>query len=157
MADFNKAIDIVLMFEGGYVNDPDDPGAETKYGISKKAYPNLDIKELTLVQAKEIYKKDYWDRIQGDNIPDQFIANLLLDSAVNLGVKKAVKLAQEILGVKVDGILGKETMYMLKLYDPYLLFNKYKLSRINYYTELCNRNHNLKKYLLGWINRVLKV
>ena len=157
MADFNKAIGIVLEFEGKYVNDLDDPGKATKYGISKKAYPNLDIKELTLVQAKEIYKKDYWNKIQGDNIPDQFIANLLLDSAINLGVKRSVKLLQIILGVKVDGILGKITMHMLERFDPYVLVNRYKLDRIKYYTDLCKGNKELNKYLLSWINRVLKV
>jgi len=82
---------------------------------------------------------------------------LLLDSTVNLGVKQAVKLLQVILGVKIDGILGKETMYMLDRFDPYVLVNRYKLDRIKYYTDLCKSNRELDKYLLGWINRVLKV
>ncbi len=66
---WEKAISFVLKWEGGYSNDPYDSGGETKYGISKRSYPNLDIKNLTLEQAKEIYKRNYWDKIDGDNLP----------------------------------------------------------------------------------------
>jgi hypothetical protein len=59
---FERAVAFVLRHEGGYVNDPRDPGGETKYGISKRAYPRLDIKGLTEADAKEIYRRDYWEK-----------------------------------------------------------------------------------------------
>jgi len=65
MANFDKVIDKVLINEGGYVNDPHDSGGETNFGISKRAYPNVNIKELTTAGAKSIYKKDYWDKVKG--------------------------------------------------------------------------------------------
>ena len=62
MADFEKAVEFVLRMEGGYVNDPKDPGGETNFGIAKKSYPGVDIKNLTEEQAEEIYKRDYWEK-----------------------------------------------------------------------------------------------
>ena len=67
---WNKAFDMVIGNEGGYVNDPYDKGRETKYGISKKQYPHVDIPSLTLEQARDIYHKDYWCRYKCDCLPD---------------------------------------------------------------------------------------
>ncbi|KWT77357.1 glycosyl hydrolase 108 family protein [Candidatus Magnetominusculus xianensis] len=63
---YTAAVRFVLDAEGGYVNDPDDPGGETKYGISKRAYPSLDIKSLTIEDAKRLYRRDYWGRASCD-------------------------------------------------------------------------------------------
>jgi lysozyme family protein len=98
MADFIKAISKVLHIEGGYVNDPDDKGGETKYGISKRSYPNEDIKNLTLARAKMLYKRDFWDKVGGDLINDQQIADMLVDAAVNEGVTPALNRAKSIMG-----------------------------------------------------------
>lgn len=103
MADFTKAIQKIIASEGGYVNDPNDPGGETKFGISKRSYPNEDIKNLTIERAREIYKRDFWDKIGGDQIKDQAIADLLVDSAVNEGVVPAVKRAQIIVNIPQTG------------------------------------------------------
>ena len=86
MADFNKAIAIILKHEGGYVNDPDDPGGETNMGITKRDFPHLDITNLTVEQAKEIYKEKYWDTINGDDITNQTVATQIFDFGVNAGV-----------------------------------------------------------------------
>ena len=66
MSNFDRAFRFLIGEEGGYSADPHDPGGETKFGISKRAYPQLDIKSLTLDQAKAIYRRDYWDRLQLD-------------------------------------------------------------------------------------------
>ena len=66
---FETVVHMVLEHEGGYVNHPSDPGGETKYGISKRAYPDVDIAELTKDDAADLYKRDYWDRIKGDDLP----------------------------------------------------------------------------------------
>jgi len=72
MKDFDKAIKFVLKWEGKYSNDPQDPGGETKYGISKRSYPELDISKLTLKQAKEIYYQNYWLKCGCDSLPYPF-------------------------------------------------------------------------------------
>lgn len=155
MADFKKAFEKVLEFEGGYVNDKSDSGGETKYGISKKAYPGIDIKSLTLEDVKAIYKKFYWDKIKGEKIENQKIAELIFDTAVNMGVRRAVKIAQSCLGVKVDGIVGNETIEALNNCDENFI-NAYKLQRIKIYVEISKRGDNIK-FLRGWISRVLEV
>ena len=82
MSNFNRAVEHLLVEEGGYVNHPEDPGGETKFGISKRAYPSLNIKDLTVNEAKEIYKRDYWDHFPMDDLPDG-VAFSLFDFAVN--------------------------------------------------------------------------
>lgn len=89
---FERAFEIVIGIEAGYVNDPLDPGGETKYGISKRAYPNLDIKNLTLQQAHDLYFKDYWTAAGCVLIADEAMAVLVFDCAVNQGVFEARKL-----------------------------------------------------------------
>jgi len=109
---FDRAFDLVIGHEGGHVNDPRDPGGETKYGISKRSYPNEDIAALTLDRAKEIYRADFWDRLSGDELP-LAIALPLFDYAVNSGIKQAVKSLQRAIGANVDGVLGPQTLATL--------------------------------------------
>lgn len=90
---FDRAFEMVVGVEGGYVNDPEDPGGETHFGISKRAYPNLDIKALTSEQAKDIYFRDYWVPAGCGHIADEAMAILMFDCAVNQGVDRARKLA----------------------------------------------------------------
>jgi len=157
MASFDIAFKKTMEFEGEYSNDPDDSGKETKYGISEKSYPNLDIKHLTLNQAKEIYKRDYWDKINGDNILNQEVANNIFDASVNLGVRRAVKLAQYQLGIGADGILGKITLIYLNKFDPMYFVDLYKYSRIRFYTILCRLYPKNKIFFYGWVNRTIKI
>ena len=82
---FRDYIERVLSHEGGYVNDPRDPGGETRWGISKRSYPHVDIKRLTRDDAIAIYERDFWRRVQGDKLPRQF-AFQALDAAVNHGI-----------------------------------------------------------------------
>jgi lysozyme family protein len=109
MANFETIVKLIIKHEGGYVDHPSDPGGETKYGISKRAYPDVDIKNLTEEDAIEIYRKDYWDRIKGDLLPVP-IGILILDWAVNSGVSRAVKALQTAVGADADGILGSRTV-----------------------------------------------
>jgi lysozyme family protein len=111
---------ILIGEEGGLSREASDPGnwtggrigvgnlAGTKYGISAAAYPDVDIVGLTLNAARAIYVRDYWDQIEGDDVPPQ-AALILFDSAVNNGVSCAVEYMQMALGVKVDGVLGDGT------------------------------------------------
>lgn len=85
---FERAIDFVFKWEGGYSNDPRDPGGETNFGISKRAYPNEDIKNMTRTHAAELYKRDYWNVCDCDHLPPG-LSLLVFDTAVNCGTKRA--------------------------------------------------------------------
>ncbi|MCS7317306.1 MAG: N-acetylmuramidase [Candidatus Dojkabacteria bacterium] len=156
MANFNFAIEKTLKWEGGYVNDPKDPGGETKYGISKASYPSLDIANLSLTQAKDIYKKNYWDKIQGDKINSQKIAESIFDFAVNAGVSTSVKLTQQILNVNIDGVLGNQTLNALNSFNQELFLLKFTLAKIQRYIQICNNRPSSIKFLFGWIRRTLE-
>ena len=109
MSAWDDAIAFVLSYEGGYVNSPQDAGGETNFGISKRAYPELDIANLTVDDARAIYKKDYWTPCQCDQLPPA-LAVAVFDCAVNQGVKTACRLLQVSLGVDVDGDVGPQTV-----------------------------------------------
>lgn len=106
---FDAAVAEILRWESGYVSDPRDPGGETNCGISKRSYPNLDIKKLTAADAEAIYRRDFWVRYHCDDLPAD-VAILLFDAAVNQGPRAAVKLLQEAAGVAVDGAIGPRTI-----------------------------------------------
>ncbi len=156
MADFNKAIEKTLVNEGGYVNDPSDRGGETNYGISKRSYPNVDIQNLTVADAKEIYKRDYWDRLRADEIGSQQVAFELFDTAVNMGVRTASKLIQGCVGSHPDGVIGNMTLQSINNVDEELLLLRFKLAKVARYTYLAKKRPANRKYLLGWINRALE-
>lgn len=137
MANFSDAIAKVLVNEGGYVNDPNDKGGETIFGVSRRANPNWvgwstvdkikksnpnDFKKLlnsniTLKnQAKQLYKQKYWDVMDLDDIPNQKIAFQLFDTAVNMGPSKAISIAQRLLGMTATGKWSEETKINLMNY-----------------------------------------
>ena len=155
MAKFENVIDRILVNEGGYVNDPNDRGGETNFGISKRSYPNVDIKNLTVNQAKEIYKKDYWDKVKGDDITSEHIAYELFDTAVNMGARTASKIAQAVCASHPDGFIGVNTLKLLNGMDEELFVTKYKLAKIARYAYLVKTRPANRKFLFGWINRVL--
>lgn len=102
---FNQAIERVLGHEGGYVNNPNDPGGETQWGISKRSYPEVDIKALTRDDAKLIYFNDFWTRVNADQLYDG-VAYQTLDFAINSGCQTAIRYLQRALGVADDGHWG---------------------------------------------------
>ena len=107
---FETVVHMVLEHEGGYVNHPSDPGGETKYGISKRAYPDVDIAELTKDDAADLYKRDYWDRIKGDDLPVG-VACFVMDYAVNSGISRASNALQSVCGItNGDGIIGPASL-----------------------------------------------
>lgn len=114
---FETAFTRLLGHEGGYVNNPLDKGGETKYGISKRSYPKLDIASLTQVDAKAIYLRDYWKPAGCDSVPPA-IAFDLFDMAVNSGVARAVKTLQRTVGTAEDGKLGPLTLAAAAKLDP---------------------------------------
>lgn len=105
---FDAAFDRLMGHEGGYVNDPADPGGETQWGISKRSYPHLNIRALTRDEAKEIYRTDFWERLNGDRLHDG-VAFQVFDFAVNSGIDTAVRYLQRAVGVADDGNWGQKS------------------------------------------------
>ncbi|KQC03133.1 MAG: hypothetical protein APR55_07045, partial [Methanolinea sp. SDB] len=144
--------------EGGYVNDPDDPGGETKFGISRKRYPDLDIRNLTREQAIQIYRRDYWLANSYDLIQDLDVAAKIFDLAVNIGPPAANKILQKSINatkagacLEVDGIVGPKSLSSLNYHmNPAYLMAAIRLAAVNHYLSL-----GQPKYLAGWIRRAL--
>lgn len=113
MSDFDRCFQIVVGHEGGYVNNPSDPGGETKFGICKRDYPHLDIKALTIDQAQAIYLANYWQPIKGDSLPWP-LCLYVFDCAVNQGVRPAVMMLQQTIDTAQDGIPGVQTIALAR-------------------------------------------
>lgn len=150
--DFEEAVDHILKFEGGYVNDSRDGGGETKYGISKRAYPSLDIKNLTIKDAKIIYKHHYWNNMKCDNLPPR-VRLMIFDCAVNQGVLFASRTAQKVAGVKADGIVGLVTIAAISNMDESRFLYDYFQLRLHRYQ---NTKH-FDYFGPGWLNRMKEV
>ncbi|HNB52638.1 MAG TPA: glycosyl hydrolase 108 family protein [Anaerolineales bacterium] len=148
---FDTAFDLLLTptYEGGYSNDLRDPGGETKYGISKRSYPHLDIKTLTRAQVKPIYRADFWGPAGCDAVPDE-LKYPLFDFAVNSGPKTAVRTLQTRLQVEADGIIGPKTLLEIGLWPPRDLALVLCLDRLVFMT---NRK-NWPAHGKGWSRRI---
>jgi lysozyme family protein len=152
---FDNAFTLLIGNEGKLSTDSRDPGNWTggkvgkgvmkgsKYGISAASYPNIDIKNLTLQDAKDIYFKDYWI----DGVPDE-VAFDLFDTSVNSGKTKAIKLLQQTVGTEIDGILGEKTYKACKSIKN--IKAKYNANRLLFMTD-CTIWESQGK---GWARRV---
>ena len=148
MAKFEDAIGTVLRNEGGYVNDPNDAGGETNFGISKRSYPNVDIKNLTVEEASAIYKRDFW---KFDGINDQAVATKLFDSYVNMGWS-AIRAAQLAAGaVPADGEYGPHTEAAINNTADFL--GSYRTQLAVHYKNIVVNNPAMGKFLAGWLRR----
>jgi lysozyme family protein len=149
---FEKAIVHILAFEGGYVFDSHDPGGETNFGISKRAYPNLDIKSLTQNEAISIYFQDYWQPIKPLLLPER-LRLCVFDCAVNQGLERAMRLLQGAVGVKQDGVLGPLTLSELKSYDESTALSNMLHLRLEHYAKLPHWG----RYSKSWVKRLITV
>ena len=157
MKTFEEIIEQVLEHEGGYVNDPNDLGGETKYGITKRFYPELNIKELTKEKAKQIYKDDYWDKNRIETLP-QNLWHIFFDMCVNMGRRTAVKILQRAAnskgrGIDVDGGMGPATLKALKGIET----ERVRAYRVKYYSDLVTKKPEQEKFYYGWYRRATEV
>ena len=112
MSAFRRALAFTLRWEGGFVDDPDDPGGRTDRGISEAAHPRAWADgRVTLDEVRGIYRHDYWDRIHGDDLPDE-IAIAFFDFAVQSG--GAIKEVQRLVGAEPDGVVGPATIQAIE-------------------------------------------
>ena len=117
LMNFDQAFEKLIAHEGGFVDDRRDPGGATKYGISKRSYPDEDIPAMTLDRAKQIYRRDYWLPTGCDSVPDALKLQLF-DMAVNSGVKQAIKTMQQAACVPADGVIGPQTLAAIQTMAP---------------------------------------
>lgn len=146
---FDDAFDRTIGHEGGYVDDPHDPGGETKFGISKRAYPGEDIRGLTIMRARELYRRDYWDRIQGDQLPP-WIAGQVFDAAVNSGVRQAAMWLQRAVGAHQDGVIGAKTIATARRADPGTAVARFNAARLQFLADL----PAWTRFGRGWARRI---
>ena len=133
--DFDTAFTKLIGHEGSYVLNPVDPGGETKYGISKRSYPALDIRNLSLDQAKAIYARDFWGPAGCDAVPDGIKFDLF-DTAVNSGVKTAARLLQRAVGEAEDGIIGPRTLQAVGTMPAPRVVARFNGARLAYMASL---------------------
>ena len=149
---FLQAFAFVLNAEGGgtITDDPEDPGGLTRWGISKRSHPDLDIANLTLDEAREIYRREYWDRCSCDLFPPP-LAMALFDSAVNQGPVRAIRLMQRALRVEEDGVVGPDTLAAANSVITDDLLISFLSYRASAYALLSPRFHR------GWFARLFKL
>lgn len=143
---FETAVEFILEHEGGYSNDSADAGGETNFGISRRSYPDLDIKNLTQVKAMAIYRKDFWDRCRCGELPHG-LDLLVFDACVNQGVVPAIRMLQQSLSMTQDGIVGPMTLRAANRIDI----------RAEYIARRCHQYAlipQVLRYGLGWFRRV---
>lgn len=188
MANFNYAYMKTMGHEGGYANDPDDAGKETYKGISRKYHPNwegwriIDSYKSSSnfpnnlrndhnldSMVKSFFKKEYWDTVKGDDIRDQFVAEELFDTSVNMGHDRASKFLQQALNllnnngkrysdISEDGVIGPNTLRTLETYlslkDRSYLLKIMNILQGSHYIDYMRRSPNQEKYAFGWLKRV---
>lgn len=147
---FENFFHFILKWEGdAYENDPSDNGGATKYGIDQRSHPTVDIRNLTLAEAKAIYLDSYWNKIRGDDMPAK-VGEVMMDIAVNNGSGRAVKWLQEAVGAAMDGALGPKTIQAANDAGEHvatLLLNR----RGDFYQSIAKGK--MAKFLKGWLNR----
>jgi lysozyme family protein len=146
---FDEAFELLIGHEGGYVNNPADPGGETRFGVSKRSYPGEDIRNLTLARAKQIYLRDYWGPAGCDGVPAAVRFDLF-DMAVNSGVRAAVKCLQGAAGCDQDGILGPKTLQAVGVFDGARLSARFNGARLAFMASLST----WPTFGRGWANRI---
>lgn len=146
---FDDAFRRTLSHEGATSDHPSDPGGLTKWGISQRAYPNLDIASLTLEKARQIYRLDYWDALRLGDLPDAIAAEVF-DAAVNSGRRPAVMWLQRALHVNADGVIGPVTIAAAKRADPAVIAAKINGHRLSHLTDLST----WPTFGRGWARRV---
>lgn len=161
--DFTNALIFIGESEGGYVNDKDDKGGATKYGISKASYPDLDIEKLTMDDVRRIYHDDYWKIINADRLSSR-LSLVLFDTSVNCGIHRTVVWLQQAINEKTtntklipDGVLGAVTLMAINEIDDRTLCMLVLARRMKHYSAIIKRDRNQIKFYRGWMNRITRL
>jgi len=153
---FDIIMAMVIGHEGGYVNDPRDPGGETNWGISKRSYPKVDIRNLTRKEALAIYDRDYWVPTKCDDLPSG-VDYAVFDAAINSGVRRSIQWLQDTVGVEADGKIGPITLSAVNKYDNKAVLVDRLLDRRLAFMKAAKgpKGESLwATYSRGWSNRI---
>lgn len=177
---FDKAILITLKHEGGFVNDPVDPGGATNWGMSIRFLLSAgdadgdgwldgdldhdgdvdidDIKNMTVEQARKLYRVHFWDKYNYDKIVDFTVAARAFDMTVNMGARQTGKIIQRALNelgnnLVVDGKIGKNTFATINCTDPEMLMSEIRQAHAQFYLDLIKAKPKFAKYRKGWLRR----
>lgn len=150
---FDTAFHELLGHEGGYSNHPNDPGGETMWGVTRRVARENgytgEMREMPAEVAKRIYRKDYWDPVRADELPD-VIRYAVFDAAVNSGVRQSIRWLQTAVGAKSDGIIGPQTLSMTQKVDPEVTLRKMLAVRLRFMTNL----NTWGSFGKGWARRI---
>ena len=161
MMNFDQAFTTLLGHEGGFTEDPRDPGnwtggrvgigelRGTKFGIAANTYPNEDIRNLTVDRAKAIYRRDFWNPVRADELPAE-VRYAVFDAAVNSGPRQSIRWLQRAAGVKDDGIIGPQTLAAVRAADPERLLRRMLAQRLRFMAGL----PTWPAFGRGWARRI---
>lgn len=174
MADFTQAFQLMIAHEGGYVNDPDDPGGETYKGIARKIHSkwngwttvdmlkrqtgfpaNLDKEAELQFAVSDFYRITFWDPMLGDQITDQHVANSIFDFGVNAGLGTSASLAQMVVGAKTDGVIGPKSIATINAFNSEHFLAAFTIAKIARYITIVKKRPTSQKYFYGWVRRAL--
>lgn len=161
---WQDAFDHMIKSEGGYVNDPHDKGGETNLGVTKKAWADYlgrpiedgEMAALTKEAVEPFYKKMYWDRIRGDELPDG-VDYLVFDFGVNAGPGRSARFLQEAVGADADGVIGPGTIGKVKALPVLEVIDRFSARKEQFYNGLVEKDPTQQRFIKGWLNRVAEV
>lgn len=174
MADFTQAFQLMIAHEGGYGNDPDDPGGETYKGVARKIFSkwdgwtkvdmlkrqsdfpaNLD-KDVSLQEdVSHFYRVTFWDKMNGDQITNQDVASSIFDFGVNAGIGTSASLAQLVIGANSDGVIGPNSITKINEFDSDHFLASFTVAKIARYVNIVKKRPTSRKYFYGWVIRAL--
>lgn len=150
---FDQAFDILLRHEGGFSDHAADPGGKTRFGITEAVAREVgyrgDMCELPLDLAKRIYKDRYWDAVRAEELPEA-IRYAVFDAAVNSGPRQAIRWLQRAVGAKDDGIIGPQTLALVRDADPEQMVRRMLAQRLRFMAGL----PNWPAFGRGWARRI---
>ncbi len=159
----DTALPLILVFEGSkFTNYPADKGGPTRYGIIQKEYDSyrteksLDtqsVENIMMSEVQDIYYTKYWVPSKCDQMSDK-LSTVVFDTSVNNGQGRSIKILQQVIGAKVDGIIGQETIQKLSNFDQGQLANKFISSRQDFYKRIVQNDPTQNVFLKGWLRRI---
>ena len=174
MADFTKAFELMIVHEGGYGNDQDDPGGETYKGVARKIFSkwegwtkvdllkrqsgfpaNLDKDTELQASVEDFYRVTFWDKMNGDQITNQEVASSIFDFGVNAGFGTSASLAQLVIGANTDGVIGPDSIVCINNFDSDHFLAAFTVAKIARYVNIVKKRPTSRKYFYGWVIRAL--